>query len=296
MKLITTLLTSNDIPKLKRLIRSVQGVVKIQPIQWEVVIVVNSTREGYYEQVLELDQPFRVVNTESNGKPGKGKNACLDVFLASDCDFVSQIDGDDFLYPTYLQSIWNHVRQFPNLDVLGVIPCDCVCDWELHSGHYWWVNEKYHASVWGTSMCSPREKCGPDVGHLFTEDRPVSVDFIMLQSRKSARYRFSETIGNGEDHAYTYQLLGAHQRGDISYYLSMSSDMYCIDRTTEGSAQKVHSYEEYLEPLRQEALKYVSLERSSPYELPVIYKELLLNHHQKQRWLNSFLNTVENQL
>lgn len=289
MKLMTTLLTSNDVPKLQRLIRSVQGVIKINSLEWEVVIVVNSIHEGYYEQVLELDQPFRVVNTESNGKPGKGKNACLDVFLKSDADFVSQIDGDDMLYPSYLQSIYNHIKHFPCIDVLGVVPCDCLCSWELKSGHYWWVNEKYHASVWGTSMCAPSDNMGPSMSHLFTAERPTSVDFIMLQSRKSAQIKMNEDIGNGEDHAYTYKLLAEHQKGNLCYFLSMSSDMYCIDRTTEGSAQKVHDYHEYLQPLRDEALRHVPKWRSSPYELPVIYKDLLMNHMQKAIWLNKFL-------
>ena len=290
MKLLTTLLTSNDIPKLERLIRSVQGVVKIYPIEWEVVIVVNTIHEGYYEQVLEIDQPFRIVNTESNGKPGMGKNACLEVFLQSDADYVSQIDGDDFLYPSYLQSLYNHIKHFPCIDVLGVIPCDCICDYALQSGHRWWVNNEYHASVWGTSMCAPTDNMGPQVSHLFIDERPVSVDFIILQSRKSAQHRFNTDIGNGEDHAYTYKLLGEHQKGNLCYFLSMSSDLYCIDRTTEGSAQKVHDYDEYLGPLREEALRHVSHHRSSPYELPVIYKDLLMNHLQKETWLNNFLN------
>lgn len=286
---MTTLLTSNDVPKLARLIKSVQGVIPISSVEWEVVVVVNSIHDGYYEQVLQLDQPFRVVNTESNGKPGKGKNACLDVFLDSDCDFVSQIDGDDMLYPSYLQSIYNHVKHYPCIDVLGVIPCDSLCSWELEAGHHWWVNDKYHASVWGTSMCAPSDNMGPQKSHLFIDERPVSVDFIMLQSRKSARIKMNEDIGNGEDHAYTYKLLAEHQKGNLCYFLSMSSDMYCIDRTTEGSAQKVHSYDDYLAPLREEALKHVPEWRSSPYELPVIYKDLLMTHMQKAIWLNKFL-------
>jgi len=287
---MTTLLTSNDIPKLARLVKSVNNVIKISPIEWEVVIVVNSIHEGYYENVCSLNLPFRVVNTESNGKPGRGKNACLDVFLESDCDFVSQIDGDDFLYPSYLQSLWNHYRHYPCIDVLGVVPCDCLCNFPLEQGHYWWVNDNYHASVWGTSMCALTETVGPQESHLFIDERPVSVDFIMLQSRKSAKIKMNEDIGNGEDHAYSYKLLAEHQKGNICYFLSMSSDMYCIDRTTEGSAQKVHSYEDYLQPMRDEALKHVLQSRSSPYELPVIYKELLMNHHQKQTWINKFIN------
>jgi hypothetical protein len=112
----------------------------------------------------------------------------------------------------------------------------------------------------------------------------------MLQSRKSAQIKMNEDIGNGEDHAYTYKLLAEHQKGNICYFLTMSSDLYCIDRTTEGSAQKVHSYEDYLQPMRDEALKHVPQWRSSPYELPVIYKDLLMNQHQKQTWINKFIN------
>ncbi len=287
---MTTLLTSNDVPKLARLVKSVNNVIKISPIEWEVVIVVNSIHEGYYEDVCALNLPFRVVNTESNGKPGRGKNACLDVFLESDCDFVSQIDGDDFLYPSYLQSLWNHYKHYPCIDVLGVVPCDCLCNFPLEQGHYWWVNDNYHASVWGTSMCAVTQNVGPQESHLFIDERPVSVDFIMLQSRKSAQIKMNEDIGNGEDHAYTYKLLAEHQKGNICYFLTMSSDLYCIDRTTEGSAQKVHSYEDYLQPMRDEALKHVPQWRSSPYELPVIYKDLLMNQHQKQTWINKFIN------
>ena len=65
----------------------------------------------------------------------------------------------------------------------------------------------------------------------------------------------NEDIGNGEDHAYTYKLLAEHQKGNLCYFLSMSSDMYCIDRTTEGSAQKVHSYDDYLATTTRRSIK-----------------------------------------
>ena len=66
-----------------------------------------------------------------------------------------------------------------------------------------------------------------------------------------------------------------------------SSKMGNTQKLTE-SAQKVHSYDEYLGPLRDEALRHVSQYRSSPYEVPVNYKDLLMNHQQKERWLNNF--------
>lgn len=289
MRLVTTLLTSNDIGKLERLCRSVQEVIQIQGVEWEVVVIVNSIHEGYYEKVEALNLPFKVVNTESNGKPGRGKNACLDYLLSTDFDYVSQIDGDDILYPSYLQSLYNHWRHYPSLDVLGVIPCELLQSEHNPSGHTFQVGE-YYASIWGTSMCPPDSEQGPRVGHLFTEERPSSVDFIILQSRKSAQIKMNEDIGNGEDHAYTYKLLGEHIKGNIQYFLSMSSDLYCIDRTTEGSAQKVHNYHDYLTPMREEALKYVPYHRSNPYELPVIYKDLVMNHIQKEIWLKKFLS------
>ena len=264
----------------------------VSDVEWEVRIVVNSRVEGYHEAVLQQGFPFPVVDSVSNGKCGMGKNACLDVFLQSDADYLSQIDGDDIVYPSYLQSLVNHLHHYPNIDVLGVVPADSLFDHDnVDVGYNWWVNDKFFASIWSSSMIAPDENMGPQRGHLFTQHAPCTMDMILLRSRQSAEIRFNEEIGNGEDHVHSYQLLGEHQRGNLRYFLSMSSDIFCGDRTAQESIQKTHDYWEWLPIVREEASKCVDdLNRSSIWELPVIYNNLEMNHLEKQEWLNRFLN------
>ena len=86
-------LTSRKFGCLKRHFRSL-------PKQ-HTTVVINTTDKAYEQQAFQwcYDNKITAVITESNGKPGKGKNAVLDHFLESDYDYMVQIDGDDFLQP-----------------------------------------------------------------------------------------------------------------------------------------------------------------------------------------------------
>lgn len=288
MKLLVTLLTSNDLPRLKRLINSFLNQVDTRGIFTEVrcVIVVNTLSDEYYQEVLRSNLPFPVVRTESNGRPGKGKNSCLDLFLNSDFDFLSQIDGDDILYPTFLRSLEEHISRMPCLDVLGVIPMDVITDERDIKGYAFKVAEGVHAGVWGISLVTPHTSAqGPGRSYMWDQDYPISADFIILQSRKSAQHKLDENMGVGEDHLYSLQLLSEHQKGNLCYFHTMSSDMFVIDRLTEGSVQKTFPQAEHVQALKDNARKYLVEHRSSIWELPIIYKELLLNPLEKEAWI-----------
>jgi len=64
-------------------------------------VVINTLDKEYEKSVQAwcFSEQINCVATESNGRPGKGKNAVLDHFLDSDYDYMVQIDGDDFLQP-----------------------------------------------------------------------------------------------------------------------------------------------------------------------------------------------------
>jgi hypothetical protein len=86
-------LTSRNLKCLKRHFVSL-------PKQHTTVII--NTLDKDYESLVQdwcFREKINCVATESNGKPGKGKNAVLDHFLDSDYDYMVQIDGDDFLQP-----------------------------------------------------------------------------------------------------------------------------------------------------------------------------------------------------
>ena len=86
-------LTSRELECLKRHFRSLP--------KEHTVVVINTTDKAYQQTAFQwcYDNKITAVITESNGKPGKGKNAVLDHFLDSDYDYMVQIDGDDFLQP-----------------------------------------------------------------------------------------------------------------------------------------------------------------------------------------------------
>jgi hypothetical protein len=293
MKIMLCILTSSCIPRLIRLVNNVNEIYPVEGVELVPIVVVNTTKDSYFQDILKLQLPVPVIRTDSNGKPGKGKNSCLDLFLASSCDFVSQIDGDDILYPTYLQSIVEHITRFPCIDVLGIVPMDVIDNNSNVKGYSFKVGENTYAGVWGVSLVPTRaDSYGPGISTMFSQDLPNSADFIILQSKKSAKIKMDEDIEVGEDHLYSFQLLAEHQKGNLTYFHTMSSDMFIIDRTTEVSVQKLYPQIRSVAALKEKALKYVKMERSNIWELPVIYKELLLNQFEKESWLVRFLKNI----
>ena len=118
-KILLMLLTNHKLDKLTRLVKAVENLIPEDSIEIKTVIVVNTLNDNYYDEVKNAGFSFNVVRTESNGKPGKGKNTCRDLFLNSDADFMSQVDGDDWLYPTWAKSMAQHINHYPNMDALG---------------------------------------------------------------------------------------------------------------------------------------------------------------------------------
>ena len=295
MKLMLTLLTSNDLHGLKRLVCNVKyelinnGFFDLYPI-----IVVNTLSEEYYQEVLNQKFPFPVVRTESNGKPGKGKNSCFNIFLDSNCDYLTQFDGDDILYPTYLLSLEQHIRQYSCIDVLGIIPMD-VIDYRNVYGYRFSLEENIYAGVWGVSLTKIDRELG--IGRhesLWDHPTPASVDFIILQSKKGASFNIDENLAVGEDHLWSLEAFSKHVKGELAYFHTYSSDMFVIDRTNENSIQKQFPQEEHVEELRKKAKTYVTEYRSNLGELPIVYKELLLDQYRKEEWLKNFWMRTKN--
>lgn len=281
MKLFLTLLTHHNLPSLKRLVKSAENQYPESSLDVETVIVVNTLSDEYYQSVLDEKFPFKIVRTDSNGKPGRGKNSCRDLFLKSDADFMSQIDGDDFLYPTFVQSIAQHIQHYPNIDVLGKVPVDLVAR-HKPGGHNFRCgdNDEFWGGVWGISLIK-RPDHGVGKGQWVDEQSPCSYDRILLQSKLSAVIRMDEDIPNGEDHLYSIQLLAEHQKRNLRYFITMSSDLYVTDRTFTNTIQHQFPFKYYIEEMKTKMLKHVQPWRSSQDELPIIFNKLLLSQDEK---------------
>ncbi len=286
MRVLLAVLTHHDLPRLRRALGSVMQQRRSRGVEVEAVVVVNSLDRDYERLAVRTaaELGFRAAATESNGRPGRGKNACLDLFLQSGADYLCQLDGDDWLYPTWAESVAEHLRRLPHVDALGIVPIDCVGSAE---GFTFEVEPGVVAGVWTTSSAYPFEAAGPGVAPLWEEPgTTANPDMIRLLSRAAAaRWRFDEELTIGEDTLMSLALLSSHQRGELSYWLTMASDWMIVDRTTPGSVQRSYSHAEALEPLRSKALQVIVPERSSAAELPILYSPLMLSADEKRDWI-----------
>jgi cellulose synthase/poly-beta-1,6-N-acetylglucosamine synthase-like glycosyltransferase len=107
-KYLITILTSSDLEILKL---SVWAALNQINKDYHIYVIVNSLDKSYFNKVEELCNKSypgkieKIVETESNGKPGKGHNSLLDIFIKTSYEYLVICDGDDFLYPTALSRL-----------------------------------------------------------------------------------------------------------------------------------------------------------------------------------------------
>ncbi len=113
-KYLITILTSSDLDILKLTIDSALGQIYKN---YDLYIVVNTINNEYYSKVVNFcnknydDKITKILETPSNGKPGKGHNSLLKIFNEIDYEYLVICDGDDFLYPTALTRIDNLINK-----------------------------------------------------------------------------------------------------------------------------------------------------------------------------------------
>ena len=127
-RFLITLLTSSN----ERLLKlSYETVInqKNHNLDYEVIIVVNSLNSDYYSDVCKefSDYDVEIVETESNGKPGKGHNSLFNVFFERiDYDYMISLDGDDFLYPYALSQLEKCLKMKEKLDIICLYGNDTI--------------------------------------------------------------------------------------------------------------------------------------------------------------------------
>jgi len=224
MNIDVYILTSSDVYRAERAVRSVwesdRGKYDIN-----VVVMVNSTKSNHYKLVKDAVGKFAtVVKSESNGKPGKGKNAVLDHARAcSQADYIFCMDGDDFLYPWAwhaLDPLITDVALRP--DVIGLMSQDVLDQMEpinLNS----WDNHQPNLSV-----TNPRDMI---VGKDFDLWNTWSIDRLILLNTSVLEIlpRFPEDMEIYEDWVMTAMLTKMWEKGEVYYKRINNSCIYCYD-------------------------------------------------------------------
>jgi hypothetical protein len=291
-------LVSDDFPRAVRAIRSALNQQK-HNLDFGVHVVVNSKKPEFIQEIVRYCgfNNIKYTITESDGTPSTGKNAVFDVFKNSDYTHLSQLDGDDIFYPTFLTQVQRHLKKYPTTDVLSTIPLDIITSVptdstvELTNGLY--------AFLWGIHYFDNHEWVG------FVGEDPIidgisvpNYGRLVLYSKKIVEMDFSydREIMIGEDKKIHFDFLLAHQKDEISYWFTTASDMWCCDRTSPGiQSQKFGEGDSVLEDtestqkIRDYVLKTMIHQRSAPGEIPIDYSAIALDYDEKIKFLNEFL-------
>jgi hypothetical protein len=239
--------------------------------------------------------------TESDGFPSKGKNSVFDVFNATDYTHLSQLDGDDFYYPTFLRHAQRHLKKYPTSDALATIPADGIFvnpedfGTKLECGLF--------AGCWGTNYNDYRSILG------FGQDKIIDpltaggnyARLVLFSKKASQNFRYDEGQIIGEDYKLHFELLKAHQNDEISYWLTTASDIWVRDTTSFGIQKKRSNTKidgEYIitkddvseERLRKFVLETMIQSRSGPAELPIDYPPMYMDWNDKINFINWILS------
>jgi hypothetical protein len=193
--ILAVILTSSDVKKTRRAYESLRKSPK--SITMDIDIVVNTLNKTYINEIrkeFEKDKVL-IVETESNGLCGKGKNSVLDHFRShkNHYDYLMPIDGDDFFYPSAF-------KQFEKVlsvghDILGLQIADelisvspvienpyvhkVIDNIALHS----WNDEE-----WNLSKKFPKDVSKPVLNQT-TPDRTMFLSEKLLKEEKNSVFQ-----------------------------------------------------------------------------------------------------------
>ena len=247
-KLLTAILTSEDLPRLERCIKSL---MQSEP---DCMVVCNSTNSQFQIDAEKLCAKFPVkfVNTESNGKLGKGKNAVLEQFIKTDYDYLFQVDGDDFVYPGAIKKV-NDIINKHDFDVLALTESEVWDGTDLHRINEWITTDKFRdkinkilATFDPENLMKAVQNC--KIGEEITDDKSGLHRVIVWSKKAATKFRFDENLMVADSPGYL-DLKLMHLREEIKLELTNAKSIYIYDQTIQTA---ISSYD-----LLMDVAKYV---------------------------------------
>jgi len=301
IKILIAVLVSNDLPRAGRCIKSCEDQTE-HNLDYETYVVINTLNKEFEDHMVDYCNwsGKNYIITESDGTPSTGKNAVFEFFnKRTDFTHLVQVDGDDFLYPTFLRHIERHLTKYPTTDVLGILPCDSIYLNEEPGFHK--LDNGMYAGLWGTNYSSWDNWIPFDTDTMFTDSTRGNLSRLMLFSRKIPnKFFYDKEQIIGEDYKIHFDLLFAHQRDEIIYWFTSASDTWVRDTTSIGIQKQVSSdivdgqhIIKKNEILHDRLKKYVEetngVFRSGSGEIPIDFAPLYMGVEEKLLFLNSFL-------
>lgn len=128
MKALVVVLTSNHTHYAMRAYESIKNQHQVD-FEYDVIININTINQDYPNKLREAFKniDIELVQTESNGRPGKGHNSVLELFRErTGYDFLIMLDGDDMFYPCAFRQIQQLLQKNPETDIAHLMINDNI--------------------------------------------------------------------------------------------------------------------------------------------------------------------------
>jgi cellulose synthase/poly-beta-1,6-N-acetylglucosamine synthase-like glycosyltransferase len=224
LNLLVGVLTDRYPKKLERCLKSIDGqgttvgrVVVCNTLDLEHIPLASAIAEKY---------GWKFIVTESNGTCSKGKNSVLDYFATTDYDYLTLIDGDDYVEPNSL-SILERVIDKYDPDVVGLIGSSAVVGDERIPLSQWEISDD-----WRTRTRERIESAKNARKLILLYERAKKLlefnRFVVISKRCLEFFRFSENIRISDIHL-SLKLKHYVNQGLLKYIIIDSDNIYTYD-------------------------------------------------------------------
>lgn len=276
--IFVSILTSSNLSKLERLVNCLEGQSNTD---FKYNIVVNTLDIDYEKEVLAKYGNL-VDITKSSGKPSVGKQSVVKLWRSKypDYSFYSMLDGDDIVYPSYIDALYQHVEEYPNTDVLGMACVDVI---EPNGNIQCWTGNNIDL------------RADYEIANFYLNEADIFAhDRLILFSKQVLdRVLYDPLLTVYEDYLVSLKLLQLFRVGEIEYWLTTSNDMYVYDKTGTSITSDL-GYEEWVHHtilLRTRAINSIHYGWSSSkdmlYKMPVP----ILTYEQRLEYLENMHNS-----
>jgi len=283
----------------EQLDRCLWSIEQQEGIDFEPIIVVNSTDETYFPKVKEwFGDDYSVVETESDGYTGKGTNSVLEYYrnsLISEFSHMCIIDGDDYYYPMAFDLI-NQIHEKSNFDFLSGMafhpdslrttpPNDQRPEVSYKEGRWVWTFGDLRVSVY------------PYLFWINEGKRIPGGEITLCLSNKAAgneTLKCLEGPNRVDDYFFLLNGIIAHMNKELVFVSTDCNDIYIYDCTGDSITQGDHKFDSELGwPFDTDGLvlsestkeKYKVLEGITRQHLPYVTMPQVWSIDQKVEYL-----------
>ena len=302
-RLWISVLTSFDS---ERLVRAVDSIYKQDQelFDYKINVVVNTPNKDYMEEVQKKIKDnfndINVIETESNGKTGRGKNSAIELFKMEkeNFDYIFLIDGDDFLYPTAFEQLNKTMKKKP--DVLGLQSSDIFMKHKEapSSKLFHKIEGDVYLNSWGDREENLMIKFPKDINKKVTDQYPP--DRILLLSSKIVEENelfYPENLKAFEDYAFSVKALMLSYENGYKYLHINNSYIYAYDKTNENAVtRREDDYEEQIAKINRDFPKTIERALECGFEMDFKMVDMMKLQSPKNFGIEEKINFIKGSL